>query len=64
MVSSNGVYKHTFASICNDFDKCNDVFLNVLLSDENLSNSSIDDEIRAQVYHANDWQSDGMLKRM
>jgi len=39
-------------------DKCNDVFLNVLLSDENLRNSSMGDEIRAQVYHSTDWQSD------
>ncbi|CAH1440243.1 unnamed protein product [Lactuca virosa] len=39
-------------------DKCKDIFLNVLLSDENLRNSSMADEIRAQVYHAIDWQSD------
>ncbi|CAI9267764.1 unnamed protein product [Lactuca saligna] len=39
-------------------DKYKDIFLNVLLSDENLRNSSMADEIRAQVYHATDWQSD------
>ncbi|CAH1413870.1 unnamed protein product [Lactuca virosa] len=39
-------------------DKRRDIFLNVLLSDENLRNSSMADEIRAQVYHANEWQSD------
>ncbi|CAI9293987.1 unnamed protein product [Lactuca saligna] len=39
-------------------DKCKDIFLNVLLSDENLRNSSMVDEIRAEVYHATDWQSD------
>nr|KAJ0195375.1 hypothetical protein LSAT_V11C700387360 [Lactuca sativa] len=39
-------------------DKCKDIFRNVLLSDENLRNSSMADEIRAQVYHATDWQSD------
>nr|KAJ0198601.1 hypothetical protein LSAT_V11C700373470 [Lactuca sativa] len=39
-------------------DKCKDIFLNVLLTDENLRNSSMTDEIRAQVYHATDWQSD------
>ncbi|CAI9286235.1 unnamed protein product [Lactuca saligna] len=46
--SSDDVYKDTF---------CWDVFLNVLLGDENLRNSSMADEIRAQVYHANEWQS-------
>ncbi|CAI9299567.1 unnamed protein product [Lactuca saligna] len=39
-------------------DKCKDIFLNVLLSDENLRNSSMANEIKAQVYHATDWQSD------
>ncbi|CAH1417178.1 unnamed protein product [Lactuca virosa] len=39
-------------------DKCKDIFLNVLLSDENLRNSNMADEVRAQVYHATDWQSD------
>ncbi|CAH1418409.1 unnamed protein product [Lactuca virosa] len=39
-------------------DKCKDIFLNALLSDENLRNSCMADEIRAQVYHATDWQSD------
>nr|KAJ0188462.1 hypothetical protein LSAT_V11C900488660 [Lactuca sativa] len=33
-------------------DKCKDIFLNVLLSEENLRNYSMADEIRAQVYHA------------
>nr|KAJ0187152.1 hypothetical protein LSAT_V11C900491060 [Lactuca sativa] len=39
-------------------DKCKNIFLNVLLSDENVRNSSMADEIRAQVYLATDWQSD------
>ncbi|KAL4556166.1 hypothetical protein LXL04_038809 [Taraxacum kok-saghyz] len=39
-------------------DKCNDVFLNVLLSAANLKNASMSDEVRAQVYHANEWKSD------
>ncbi|XP_052626786.1 uncharacterized protein LOC111891964 [Lactuca sativa] len=39
-------------------NKCKDIFLNVLLSDENLRNSSMIVEIRAQVYDATDWQSD------
>ncbi|CAH1418885.1 unnamed protein product [Lactuca virosa] len=39
-------------------DKCKDVFLNVLQTDERLRNSSLDDEVRTQVYHGNDWQSD------
>ncbi|CAH1441123.1 unnamed protein product [Lactuca virosa] len=40
-------------------EKCKDVFLilNVLI-DENLRNFSMADEVRAQVYHVNDWQSD------
>ncbi|CAH1448101.1 unnamed protein product [Lactuca virosa] len=46
----------------NDFlshlNKCKDSFLNVLLSDDNLRNSSIADEVRAQVYHVGDWKSD------
>lgn len=56
----HGIYmdhepEHEFVTA---LDKCRDVFLNVLLSDENLRNSSMADEIRAQVYHANEWQSD------
>ncbi|KAL4577330.1 hypothetical protein LXL04_013438 [Taraxacum kok-saghyz] len=39
-------------------NKCKDSFLNVLLSEDNLRNSSLVDEFRAQVYHAADWQSD------
>lgn len=39
-------------------DKCKDTFLNILLSDENIRNASMTDEVRAQVYHANDWESD------
>ncbi|CAH1449468.1 unnamed protein product [Lactuca virosa] len=35
-------------------DKCKDIFLNVLLSDKNLRNSSMSDDINAQVYHATD----------
>ncbi|CAI9278450.1 unnamed protein product [Lactuca saligna] len=56
----HGIYmdhepRHEFVTA---LDKCRDIFLNVLLSDENLRNSSMADEIRAQVYHANEWQSD------
>lgn len=52
----HGIYmdhepEHEFVTA---LDKCRDVFLNVLLSDENLRNSSMADEIRAQVYHANE----------
>lgn len=39
-------------------DRCKDVFLNVLLSDDNLRNSSMADELRAQVYHAADLETD------
>ena len=39
-------------------DRCTNMFLNVLLSDENLRNSSMSDEVKAQVYHGGDWQSD------
>ncbi|CAH1433208.1 unnamed protein product [Lactuca virosa] len=39
-------------------NKCKDSFLNVLLSDDSLRNSSIVDEVRAQVYHDGDWKSD------
>ncbi|CAH1433328.1 unnamed protein product [Lactuca virosa] len=39
-------------------DKCNDNFLNVLLNDANLRNASMSDEMRARVYHENDWESD------
>ncbi|CAI9286611.1 unnamed protein product [Lactuca saligna] len=39
-------------------DKCKDNFLNVLLHDANLRNASISDEMRAQIYHENDWESD------
>ncbi|KAL4569572.1 hypothetical protein LXL04_025213 [Taraxacum kok-saghyz] len=39
-------------------DKCKDVFLNVLLSDANLRNASMSDEVRVQVYHANESKSD------
>ncbi|CAI9270895.1 unnamed protein product [Lactuca saligna] len=56
----HGIYmdhepEHEFVTT---LDKCRDIFLNVLLSDENLRNSSMVDEIRAQVYHDNEWQSD------
>ena len=44
--------------ILTSLDKCKDVFLNVLLSDANLRNASMSDEVRAQVYHANEWKSD------
>ncbi|CAH1417241.1 unnamed protein product [Lactuca virosa] len=39
-------------------DKCKDAFLNVLLTDENFRNSSLVDDVRAQVYHGDDLQSD------
>ncbi|KAI3509487.1 hypothetical protein L1887_24793 [Cichorium endivia] len=39
-------------------DKCKDTFLNVLLNDANLRNASMSDEMRAHIYHSNDWQSD------
>ncbi|CAH1413172.1 unnamed protein product [Lactuca virosa] len=39
-------------------DKCKDIFLNVLLIDENLRNSSLADDVRPQVYHGDDLQSD------
>ncbi|CAI9276956.1 unnamed protein product [Lactuca saligna] len=39
-------------------DKCKDTFLNVLLTGENLRNSSLADDVRPQVYHGDDLQSD------
>ncbi|XP_023733916.2 uncharacterized protein LOC111881756 [Lactuca sativa] len=39
-------------------DKCKDAFLNVLLTDENIRNSSLTNDVRAQVYHHGDLQSD------
>ena len=39
-------------------DKCKDVSLNVLLTDENIRNSSLTNDVRAQVYHGGDLQSD------
>ncbi|CAH1450972.1 unnamed protein product [Lactuca virosa] len=39
-------------------DKCKDAFLNVLLTDENIRNSSLTNDVRAQVYHGGDLQSD------
>ncbi|CAH1453309.1 unnamed protein product [Lactuca virosa] len=39
-------------------DKCKDAFLNVLLTDENIRNSSLTNNVRAQVYHRGDLQSD------
>ncbi|CAH1415993.1 unnamed protein product [Lactuca virosa] len=39
-------------------DKCKDAFLNVLLSDENIRNSSLTNDVRAQVYHRGNLQSD------
>ncbi|KAL7617752.1 hypothetical protein Lser_V15G01650 [Lactuca serriola] len=39
-------------------DKCKDKFLNVLLNDANLRNACMSDEMRARVYHENDWESD------
>ena len=39
-------------------DKCKDAILNVLLNDENIRNSSLTNDVRAQVYHGGDLQSD------
>nr|KAJ0212487.1 hypothetical protein LSAT_V11C400201910 [Lactuca sativa] len=39
-------------------DKCKDAFLNVLLTHENIRNSSLTNDVRAQVYHRGDLQSD------
>ncbi|CAI9288696.1 unnamed protein product [Lactuca saligna] len=39
-------------------DKCKDVFLNVLPTDKNLRKSSLVNEVRTQVHHGNDLQSD------
>nr|KAJ0223078.1 hypothetical protein LSAT_V11C200057480 [Lactuca sativa] len=39
-------------------DKCKDNFLNVLLKDANLRNACMSNEMRARVYHENDWESD------
>ncbi|CAI9291255.1 unnamed protein product [Lactuca saligna] len=39
-------------------DKCKDAFLNVLLTDEKIRNSSLTNDVRAQVYHGGDLQSD------
>ena len=39
-------------------NKCTDTFLNILLNDDNLRSSSLVDEVRAQVYHADDCHSD------
>ncbi|CAI9298921.1 unnamed protein product [Lactuca saligna] len=39
-------------------NKCKDAFLNVLLTDENIRNSSLTNDVRAQVYHRGDLQSD------
>ncbi|CAH1436659.1 unnamed protein product [Lactuca virosa] len=39
-------------------DKCKGILLNVILTDENLRNSSMADKVRTQVYHVNGWQSD------
>ncbi|CAH1452793.1 unnamed protein product [Lactuca virosa] len=56
----HGIYmdhepEHEFVST---LDKCKDNFLNVLLNDANLRNASMSDEMRARVYHENDWESD------
>nr|KAJ0221921.1 hypothetical protein LSAT_V11C200071050 [Lactuca sativa] len=39
-------------------DKCKDILYNVILTDENIRNSTMVDEVRSQVYHVNGWQSD------
>nr|KAJ0199595.1 hypothetical protein LSAT_V11C600305390 [Lactuca sativa] len=39
-------------------DKCKDAFLNVLRTDENIRNFSLTNDVRAQVYHGGDLQSD------
>ncbi|KAL4573326.1 hypothetical protein LXL04_020127 [Taraxacum kok-saghyz] len=39
-------------------NKCKDTFLKILLNDDNLRSSSLADEVRAQVYHADDCHSD------
>ncbi|CAH1427469.1 unnamed protein product [Lactuca virosa] len=39
-------------------NKCKDTFLNVLLTNENIRNSSLTNDVREQVYHGCDLQSD------
>ncbi|CAH1413808.1 unnamed protein product [Lactuca virosa] len=42
----------------NTLDKCEEIFLNILLNDVTLRNASMSAEMRARVYHENDWESD------
>ncbi|CAI9301602.1 unnamed protein product [Lactuca saligna] len=39
-------------------DKCKDAFLNVLLTDENIRNSSLTNDVRAQMYHGDELKTD------
>ncbi|CAI9299416.1 unnamed protein product [Lactuca saligna] len=39
-------------------DKCKDLFLNILLNNENIRNSGMTDEVKAREYHGNDLQKE------
>jgi hypothetical protein len=56
----HGIYfdyepEHEFVS---SLDKVSDIFLNVLVTDENLRNSTLGDETHNQMYHPAEFQSD------
>nr|KAJ0215063.1 hypothetical protein LSAT_V11C300144060 [Lactuca sativa] len=56
----HGIYMdhEPYEEFITPLDKCKDAFLNVLLTDENIRNSSLTNDVRAQVYHRGDLQSD------